>query len=80
MSEQAEVTASFRSLIGDPKEWALHSSLDAVLSELDQLAEAWLEWRAAGKDTTQLRIAIDQATRESRKYERKLRQLEKRRA
>lgn len=61
---------------GDTKLYALRSSYDAVLSELDQLAEAWLEWRAEGKDTKQLAIAIDQAIRESRKYEKKLRKLE----
>lgn len=57
------------------QEYALISALDGVMSELDQLAELWLEYRAAAKDTDQIATAIDQAVRESRKYERKLKKL-----
>lgn len=78
--DEAALMDAVNIAIGDPKEWALRSAYNAVLYELRQLGEAWLEWKAAGKDTTQLTKAIDQATRESRKYERKLRQIEKRKA
>lgn len=74
----AEVRRAVDAAIGDPQEWGLLSALDGVLTEIHQLGETWLEWKAAGKDTTQITTAIDQATRESRKYERKLRDLRKR--
>jgi hypothetical protein len=46
---------------------------DQIMAELDDLAEIYLEHRAAGKPTDQISTAIKQADRESRKLERKLR-------
>lgn len=51
----------------------LQEQYDELMRELDELAEAYLEAKAGGKDTQQLNIAIGQADRESRKLERKLR-------
>lgn len=54
----------------------LKAAYTEVMAELDELAEVWLEHRAAGLHTNQISTAIDQATRESRKYEKKLKRAE----
>jgi hypothetical protein len=52
---------------------AMREAYEDVLAELGELAELWLEWRTVGRDTRQVDVAIAQATRESRRYEEKLR-------
>lgn len=51
----------------------LQTEYDAIIVELCDLGELWLEWHAEGRDTKQVEIAIGQATRESRRLEKKLR-------
>lgn len=51
----------------------LQAEYDAVIQELCDLGELWLEWHAERRDTKQVEIAIGQAIRESRRYEKKLR-------
>jgi len=49
----------------------LTDQLAAVLAELGELGECWLETKAGRRDTAQLDAAIDQVIRESRRLERK---------
>jgi hypothetical protein len=51
----------------------IQAKYDAVIQELCDLGELWLEWHAERRDTKQVEIAIGQATRESRRLEKKLR-------
>lgn len=56
----------------------IQEQLDDALDELAELAELYLEYYTAGKDTKQITIAIGQCTRETRKLEKKLRKENKR--
>lgn len=51
---------------------------EELLEELTELGEMWLEYKARGDDLSQIERAIAQATKDSRKLERKLRKLRKR--
>jgi hypothetical protein len=47
----------------------------ASLAELAELGEVWLEFHVKGRDSSQIDHALGEVTRESRKWERKLRKL-----
>jgi hypothetical protein len=51
----------------------LTAALSGALDELAELGEVWIEFHVTGRDTAHLNHAIGEVTRESRKYERKLR-------
>jgi hypothetical protein len=55
----------------------MQAEYEALLAELTELAECWLEAKVAGMSTLQLDAAINQATRESRKIEKKLKKVNK---
>lgn len=69
----SDLERAVRQALGDPEHWSLRSAYDAILAELDQIGELWLEYRAAGRDPAQVNRAISQATAESRRLERKAR-------
>jgi hypothetical protein len=51
----------------------LQALYDAALKELGELGEVWLEFRVIRRNTVQVDRAIGEVTRESRRYEKKLR-------
>lgn len=58
--------------------WAFRSHYDQLLEEMQHLGEVWVERRLKGEDLSVVEDALVKAERESRKYERKIRKLEKR--
>ena len=57
---------------------ALLSRLDGLEAEMEHASEAWVEARAAGRETAAPEAAWKDADRERRKLERKLRRLNRR--
>lgn len=55
----------------------LRRAYEESLAELEELGEVWLEFRAAKLDTRQIELAIGQVIRESRRYEKKLRNVDR---
>ncbi len=57
---------------------ALKEEYEDLLNELSELGELWLEYKALGRDLSQVERAILQATKDSRKLELKMKRMKKR--